>query len=146
MDEDDEILPVALMSKPKLKSFNFANSLATLFKGNTLKEIDFNTKKSSTCEKVQEVEEKKSSKFFEREEKSTISEKILDKIETPQKTTINAEASTNLLLTEHREILNENNKRLREEEADFELEEERDLKRPNFSQIDYREKKYLYFD
>ena len=45
MDDDDDI-HVAIISKPKLKSFGFANSLSSVFNFGTLKEINLNTKKN----------------------------------------------------------------------------------------------------
>jgi hypothetical protein len=47
-DDDIDIMPVTLMSKPKLKSFSFAHNLASMFTlkttNSTLKEINFNAK------------------------------------------------------------------------------------------------------
>ena len=152
MDDDDDI-PVAIISKPKLKSFGFANSLSSVFKFGTLKEINLNTKinlieenlvqKSPTKEAgIKKINNEAALKIAEKVKSPIIEPKVtvtkVVEAKTSEKCYSSIKATTNIVESENKTIINENNKRPRDEEVD----EERDLKRPNFSQVDYKDKKY----
>lgn len=146
MDDDDDI-PVAIINKPKLKSFGFANSLSSVFNFGTLKEIHLNAKKAiiDVIQKSPQKEDAKTNKEIEFKKSEKIISPInqnkfpVDKVAEVKTHEKSSSLISNNNITENvnKPILNENNKRLREQET----EEERDLKRPNFSQVDYKDKK-----
>ena len=143
VEDDDDIIPMAFITnKPKLKSFSFANSLTSLFKtNNTLKEINFNATTSAT-KPLSLGEAKVVSPMMKTLQKINTDEQIVKPkmVVTPIEETkpCTSNATTTNVNTKKRpreEDENENNNKCTD------IGEERDFKRPNFSQVDYRDKK-----